>query len=106
MVSDWYDYPSNYSNGLEVNGTGSFIHYTSFTTNNYLAYGFLFMIWIFIFGVTTLSGTKKALTVSSFIAFIFSVYFVRMEIMTPLISLGLILLTIIGLIGVKEENNY
>ena len=100
-----YSYPSNYSNGSSVNGLGDFIDYLSYETNNMLVVGFMFLIWLFFFGLSMMLGAKKAIAVSSFITFIFSIYFVRLGILNPYISLVLIVVTIVFTLISKDEGS-
>ena len=57
-ISNWYDFPSNFSGGEQVNGLGSYIQYINYITNNGLAVGFLVIIWLsmFVFGMVGLMG--------------------------------------------------
>ena len=106
MVSDWYEYPYNYSNGTQlVNGFGDFINYISLTTNNGLVLGFLLIFWMstFVFGLV--AGARKGLAVASFITFMLSIYFVRMGAINILIPITLIILTIIGLLGGSKDES-
>ena len=105
-ISDWYSYPNNYNNGTEVNGLGSFIQWASFTVGDFLGYGILAILWISIFGISLASGSRKALLTSSFICFIFSIYLYRIGILNPVVCVLLIIATIIGAIGSKEESGY
>ena len=100
-----YSYPYNYSNGSEVNGLGSWIVYISNLTNDWLPIGFLFLIWMVVFGVGMSSGSRKALLSSSFVTFIFSIYFFRLGIITIVVPIFLIVLTIIGAIASKDESS-
>ena len=98
-----YIYPSNYSNNTGVNGFGDWIIYISNLTNNWLPIGFLFLIWMTVFGIGMASGSRKALLSSSFVTFIFSIYLYRLGILTIVIPISLIILTIIGAIASKSE---
>lgn len=98
-----YEMPSNFSNGSEVNGLGNWIIYISGLTNDWLPIGFLFLIWMVVFGVGMSSGSRKALLSSSFVTFIFSIYFFRLGIVTIVIPIFLIVMTIIGAIASKDE---
>jgi hypothetical protein len=99
----WYEYPSNYSNGTEVNGLGSFIQYTNYIVNDYLGMAILLLIFLLTFGFSLVGGTKKALLVSSFITFLLSIPLVRMGIVPIFIPIALIVLVIIGaIIGDKD----
>ena len=100
-----WEYPYNFSNGTEVNGFGNFIVYISSLTNDWLAPGFLILIWLITFGIGLASGSRKALLSSSFVTFIFSIYFFRMGILNWIVPLILIILTIVGAIASKGEGN-
>src|SRR4030042_1174055 len=102
MTADWYSYPSNYSNGSSVNGFGDFIIYSSSLVGDWLGTGFLVIIFLFSFGIGMMSGSKRALMVSGFITFCFSIYFLRLNLINPLITIGLLVLTIIG--GILSYN--
>lgn len=102
----WYEWPVNYSNNSGINGFGDFIVYISGQTNDWLSVGFLFLIWIVTFGVGMTGGSRKAILTSSFITFLFSVYFLRLGILNPVITIFLIVLTIVGAIASKEEQGY
>lgn len=99
----WYEYPSNYSNGTSVDGFGSFIHYISTISNSALGLGFLFIIFLGSFGLTMVSGSNKALLVSSFITFVFSIYFVRLGMINLVIPIVLVILVIIGALLSKDS---
>jgi hypothetical protein len=74
--------------------------------NGWLGYGFLLIIFLTTFGFSMVSGSRKALLTSSFITFLFSIYFMRMSMINPVIVFVLIVLTIIGALGSKGEANY
>jgi hypothetical protein len=96
-LTNWFNYPDN------VTGVGTFFKHISTITNDWMAMGFLMIIWIFTFGASMMSGSRKALLTSSFITFIFSVYFVRLNMLNPMIVFALIVLTIIGAIASYNE---
>jgi len=97
---DWWEYPINYSNGTSVDGAGNFfMKYPSFIVGGHLGSGIILLIWLFCFVFSLILGSRKALAVSSFIAFVFSVYFVRLDMINPIVPIVLIVLMIIGLIG-------
>ena len=100
MVDDWYAFPTNYSNGTSVDGPGQlFLSYPGFILNDWMGLGIVSIIWLFTFIISMSSGSKKALLTSSFIAFIFSVWFIRLGMINPLVCLVLIIFTIIGALG-------
>lgn len=101
----WYPYPSNFSNGQEVNGLGNMIQYANFIVNGYLGMAFILIIFLLTFGFSLASGTKKAILVSSFISFLLSIPLVRMSILPIYIPIVLIVLVVIGAI-IGEKENY
>jgi len=104
MVNDWYAYPSNYSNGTEVNGFGDFIKYVSSElTSNYLATGFILAIWLLTFGFCLVADSKKALMASSFITLLLSIPLLRMGLINISVLITLIILTIVGAILSYKE---
>lgn len=95
-LTNWFNYPEN------VTGVGTFFQHISTITNDWLAMGFLMIIWVFTFTASMVSGSRKALLTSSFITLIFSIYFIRLNMINPMIAFVLLLLTIIG--GVASYN--
>lgn len=101
---DWWEYPTNYSNGKEVDGPGKlFMSYPSFITNDLFGAGITLLIFLVTFGLSMSSGSRKSLAIASFISFMFSLYFVRLGAINLTITVTLIILTIIGSLGAKEE---
>ena len=103
-VSDWYSYPSNFSNGTSVDGIGSFYQYLSTINSGWLGTAFIVLIWIVVFGFSLVAGSRKAMATASFVAFIFAVYFSILGMLNPVVPIMLIILTIIGAIGSKGES--
>ena len=99
-IENWWNYPTN------VTGIGNLVQNINYQINGYLGYGFLTIIFLFTFGLTLVSGSRKALLTSSFITFLFSIYFLRMGMINPVVSILLIVLTIIGALGSKSESSY
>lgn len=103
----WHQLPTNFSNGSIVDTPSEFfIKYPSLIIGNYLGLFVIIIMWSVLFTLGMISGVRKSMMVSSFITFIFSIYFVRLGEINPLVSIVLILLTIIGAIGSKEEGGY
>ena len=98
----WYDWP-NATN--IINGTTDYINYVNTSVSDWMAPAFLFVIWLVTYGVSLGTGIKKALMVSSFITFVISIYFIRMNLINPVITFGLLVLTIVGAILTKSENS-
>ncbi len=85
-----YDYPSNFSNGTNsVTGLGSLIQYGAYVVSGVLGYALLVLIFMTALIVNLSVGAKKALLSSSFITFMFSVYFYRLEMISPAFLWGL-----------------
>lgn len=104
-MTDWYDYPTNYSNGTEVDGVAKmFFKYPNFILGGWAGAGWTLLIFVISFGLSMAAGTRKALGVAGFISFIFSLYFLRLGMLNITISFVLLFVAIIGVIGGKEEN--
>ena len=99
-MTQWYSWPNESSAGTV---SKLFVQYPDAILNGWFAYGFIFAIWMLSFVGSLASGSKKALAVSSFITMMFSVFFYRMLDIHPGIYFALLIMTIIGLIGSKEE---
>jgi len=103
-MTDWYSYPNNYSNGIEVDGVAKmFFQYPNFILGGYAGAGWTLLIFLMSFGLSMIVGMKKALGVAGWITFIFSLYFLRLGMLNITISVVLIVVAIIGTIGGKEE---
>jgi len=104
VVEDWYAFPTNYSNGTTADSPGKLLlQYPSLILNDWLAWGVLGIIWLFTFIVSMSSGSNKALLASSFITFMFSILFLRLNLINPIICLILIGMTILGAIFSSKE---
>ena len=91
-TTDWYEYPSNFSNGTSVEGVGSLVQYANVILGNKFGMGILLLIWLASFIMSLAAGSKKALMVASFISFVFSIYLVRLDMIAPLFVFILIIL--------------
>jgi len=98
-----YDYPTNFSGGMNVTGPGSLFQYADYLLGGFFAMGVLIFIFAFTFVVGAVNGGKKALLFSSFITFMFAVYFLRLGMINSGVLLVLIIAMIVGAIGSKEE---
>ena len=97
-----YDLPSNFSNGTAVNNLGNLVSYMNYVTDTWFAYGFLLVIFVITFAIGIGLNTKKSLLASSFITLCFSVYFLRIAAVSPVVVFICILGIIIGALGSKE----
>ncbi len=99
-VTDFFEYPYNYSNGTIVDGVGKWMQYTNYILGDSLGLGIIIMIWVFSFGISLMLGAKKAILAASFISFVFAVYLAAAGILNNLMVLGVLLvLMIIGALG-------
>jgi len=104
-VTDWFEYPSNFSNGTSVDGIGSFVQYSSLIVGDWMATGILLLIWLAVLGTSLMAGTRKAMMVASFVCFPFAIYFARLDMVNPVVIFLLIALGILGALGSKEPSN-
>ena len=98
-LTDWYTYPTNST----IDGLGSFIQFVNNSADGYLGYGFLLIIFLTTFGFSMVAGSRKALLTSSFITFIFSIYLARLGLINIMFVILLIIMTIIGALGSRQE---
>ena len=101
-----WQYPSNFSNGTAVDGLSNLFKYMDYVVNGWFAEAVVLIIFVIAFALFSLTSTRKALLASSFIAFIFSVYFIRLGLINPIITFALIVIMIVGAVGAKEETSY
>jgi len=103
-MTNWWMYPTNYSNGTEVNGVASFfVKYPNYILNGNFGIAIVLMIWIMSFVLSMALGTRKALMTASFIALMFSLWFYLMGSLPIIIVFTLVGLLIVGMLGSKGE---
>ena len=100
-----FDYPTNFSNGTMVDSMGNLVKYSDYVSSGWFALAFLLLIFIITFVAASSTSSRKAFLSSSFITFIFSVYFMRLGIINITICFGLLIMTIVGLFGSKSEQS-
>ena len=99
-----YDYPTNFSNGTNsVTDLGSLMQYGDYLVSGVFGIAILVVLFLTAFLVSMAVGTKKALLSSSFITLVFSVYFYRIEMVSPLVPFALLTVVIFALIAGKES---
>jgi len=98
-----FDYPTNFSDGSAVAGIGSLLTYASYTTNGFFGIGILAVIFFLAFGVGYLVNFSAAFASASFITFVFSVYFVRIDLVPYGYPFILAAMTIIAFFMAKAE---
>ena len=99
MTENWYELPGNYSNNSEVAGVGDWMTWTNQTIGGGFGAGILLIIFITSFGISMMAGSKKAILASSFITFIFSVYFARLGMVNPVIVFILVIILVISIVA-------
>ena len=106
-----YDLPMNFTNRFNetvgVDGIGSLFEYGAYATGGWFGSGILFLIFIISFGASALMNVGRAFASASFITFIFSIYFARIGLITPVLPIILITCVIAGFFWAKSERaNY
>lgn len=102
-----WDYPTNFSDGQNVSSIAGLLTYSNYVTNGTLGIGLLIVIFMMSFLGGAMLNVRKSLLSASFITFIFSMYFMRLQ----LISVGVVMVIIIAFIvflilGAKEGGSY
>lgn len=102
-----YDYPFNFSNGTSVQGLGTWLQYADYTFGGgnpgYLAYAFLVAVFVISFAAMKNYAGNKALAASSFITMIIAVLLTRVITFNPIVTIGIIVMTVISVIWVAFE---
>lgn len=75
---DWHEYPTNYSNGTEVDGIGKMLFKYPQTLIGFTGAGWVLAIFIAVFGISLTAGSSNAFLVASFITFIFATFLWRL----------------------------
>jgi len=93
-----WEYPNNFSNGTTVSDLGTLIQYGSYVTHEFLATGFLTIIFLMVFGINAMRGSRVAILSASFITFVFSIYFFRLQLISNVVPFTLGIITGVTLI--------
>ena len=106
-----FDLPTNFTaaNGsrVGVDGVGSLFQYASYATNDAFGTGLLLVIFIMTFGVSALLNIGRAFASAAFVTFIFSVYFARIDLISPVVPYFVFAATILGFFWARSErSNY
>ena len=105
-MTDWWEYPTNYSNGTSVDGVAKmFFKYPNYILSGYAGAGWTLLIFLISFGLGLSGGSRKALGIAGWISFLFSLYFVRLGTLNLIISFVLLFVAIVGTIGGKEDTS-
>ena len=104
-MTDWHPYPYNFSNGTSsVDGVGSFFGSYPASIVSMTGSGILVMIWMVVFMLSFVSGAIKAFTVASFVSTILGVYLMRIDLISVQWVFVLAVMTIVGFLLSKSEN--
>jgi len=101
-----FELPTNFTVGNEtkaVEGIGSLFEYANYATGGWFGTGIVFLIFVLVFAVSALINIGSAFASASFAAFIFAVYFARIEAVSPTLPLIFGVLTIVGFFWAKSE---
>ena len=106
-MTDWYAYPTNFSNGSSVDSAKDFFFtYPNFITGDGVAAGLLIIIWVLSFVISLSVGAKRGITAASFITLIFAVWFFQLGVINITVVFGLAFLMILGMILSRGEASY
>ena len=103
-----YSYPGNFNNGTEsiaVTGLGSLIQYGDSLIGGMFAEGVLGFIFVFTFILSMMVGSNKAILVSSFITWVFSIYFMRLQMVSQTLVYLLMIMVLLGIAFVWGERS-
>jgi len=101
---DWYQYPTNFSNGTDVTGPASlFFKYPNHILNSGFGAGLTILIFLMSFVLTSSAGSRKSLGISCFISFVFSLYFVNMGGYNLVITMALLIFGIVAIVFSRNE---
>jgi hypothetical protein len=82
-MTDWWEYPGNFSNGLEVNSTGTLMKYLNYSTGNHLGFMLIIAAGMIIFlSLKTSFSTIKSINAMSIVIFFLSIPMAMMDILT------------------------
>ena len=105
MTTDWHSYPTNFSNGTGVDGPASFFWKYPASQVPMYGYALVILIWVASFSLSLAIGVRKALATASFVTGVIAVYLWRVAMIDISVLFILVVITIIGVIGGKEENS-
>ena len=99
-VANWWDYPTNFSDGTNaVNNTFALFEYSNYVTTGWFGVMILLMTFGISFAAGILSGVKKAFLAASFVSTIISMWLASLGLISPVWVGVMITLTIISAIG-------
>ena len=108
-MSDWYQYPTNFTNSItnvsndSVDGVAKMFGSYPASQVSFFGAGMVTILWMIFFGLSYGAGAIRAILVSSFITGILSVYLWRIGLIDAWIIFLMIALTIFGAIGSMSD---
>jgi hypothetical protein len=103
-MTDWWEYPTNFSNGDNVAGPADmFFNYPSYLLDSKFGIGITMIIWLMIFTLSLSAGSRKALGIASIVSGIISIYFAQLGWFNILTTFTLIIVGILSLIFSRDE---
>ena len=104
-----FELPTNFSGpgntSASVDGLGSLFTYATYATGGWFGTGLVLMIFMIAFAVGSLMNIGRAFASASFIAFVFSVYFARINAVSPTLPFILLFCVIVGFFWAKGERS-
>lgn len=101
-MTDWYEWPSNFSNS-SVQGVGDLFKYANYVTSGWAVNFILIAIFIIVYVALLPFQSKRAFSVAIFITTVISILFSSLGIIHPAVPLIGIVLTIVSIIWMKSE---
>lgn len=106
-MTDWYAYPTNFSNGSSVDGVKDFFFtYPNLVTGSKMGAGLLLIIWVISFVISLSAGVKRSLSAASFITLIFAVPMWQMGVINLTVVFMIAFVMILGVIMSRGEASY
>ena len=106
VVANWWDYPTNYSNGnSSVNDIYGVLDYGNYVTTGWLGVMIMFMIFFISLGTGIITGVKRAFTAAAFISTIFSILLFGLGLIQAYWVMIWITLTAIAAVGAFNERS-
>lgn len=104
-MTDWHEYPTNYSGGNNVDGVAEFFGSYPATIVPMAGTGMLVIVWLVSFALSYMVGAMKAFTVASFVSTILGTYLWRIGMVQVEWVFVLAVMTIIGFLLSWGENS-
>lgn len=105
-MTAWWDYPSNFSNGLEVNSTGTLMQYLDYATGNHIGAMLLIVFGTIVFlSLKSSFSAIKALSSASIVMFFVSIPLAILGILSWVWAVMLGIIAIIIATAMRSDAN-